>query len=491
MGYFDVNGISIPVESLVVSDASKGSRGFGETGRRWRSEVGPTRIGVALTTPLLPEEEAYPTASLLSGEGEVWSDSDFGSKGTKSITALAAHDGSSHKFGTHYFDVTTAPDDFVNITNVDGLFLDDGWTVMMWYDDGGGYDHYGLCGDGLKFENGVINAGATLPFSVDSAGVLSLDSNGNYDDIVVLPFDMPEGWVTELDLTQAFPALPLLNLSGDFWDVDFSAEHVSVPTLEPSLESNPIRWRASIVLEEHPARPFILSPEDMSDVAAWYDAQDLSTLWQDSGRTTAVTADGQTVEAWDDKSGNARHATNATGTATYSAKGVNGLPAVDFPNLTTHSLVTAAFTLGTTGGLAAFMVMDLDTVGSVDYAVYHRAGGAVRVIFSIDSGTGVGPGFYDGAHKAFGAPAIAAGDEGVWSIVFEGGGNATLRKNGVALHASVAYTSFADASDVLTIGGGTAPMDGRMGELILLNREPTEPERTGLENYLRRRWRMP
>lgn len=44
----------------------------------------------------------------------------------------------------------------------------------------------------------------------------------------------------------------------------------------------------------------------------WYDPSDLSTLWQDTAGTTAVTAAGQLVARIDDKSGNGHHATQGT-----------------------------------------------------------------------------------------------------------------------------------------------------------------------------------
>jgi hypothetical protein len=48
-----------------------------------------------------------------------------------------------------------------------------------------------------------------------------------------------------------------------------------------------------------------------SEVGAWYDPSDLSTVWQDSARTTPGVVDSP-VGALDDKSGNGNHMTQAT-----------------------------------------------------------------------------------------------------------------------------------------------------------------------------------
>jgi hypothetical protein len=61
------------------------------------------------------------------------------------------------------------------------------------------------------------------------------------------------------------------------------------------------------------------SPSDLANLWGWYDSSVLSSLWQDDGRTTAVTSDGDPVGAWDDLSGNGRHAlqSSAGGKPTY------------------------------------------------------------------------------------------------------------------------------------------------------------------------------
>jgi hypothetical protein len=57
------------------------------------------------------------------------------------------------------------------------------------------------------------------------------------------------------------------------------------------------------------------SPADLTSLVAWYDPSDLTTLFQDSAGTTPVTAAGQPVGLILDKSGNGRHASQATSTA--------------------------------------------------------------------------------------------------------------------------------------------------------------------------------
>lgn len=63
---------------------------------------------------------------------------------------------------------------------------------------------------------------------------------------------------------------------------------------------------------------------------AWFDPSDLSTLWQDSARTTPVTDYGDPVGAMDDKSGNGNHATQATSTARPTLRQDGALYYLDF-----------------------------------------------------------------------------------------------------------------------------------------------------------------
>ncbi len=78
---------------------------------------------------------------------------------------------------------------------------------------------------------------------------------------------------------------------------------------------------------------------------AWWDPSDLTTLWQDTGRTTAVTADGQTVGCMDDKTGNGRHLKFVISTPVYKTSG--GLHWLEFNGSSQY--------LETTQGMDAFV----------------------------------------------------------------------------------------------------------------------------------------
>ena len=78
---------------------------------------------------------------------------------------------------------------------------------------------------------------------------------------------------------------------------------------------------------------------------AWWDPSDLTTLWQDTGRTTAVTADGQTVWCIDDKTGNGRHLKLVSSGPVYKTSG--GLHWLEFNGSSQY--------LETTQGMDAFV----------------------------------------------------------------------------------------------------------------------------------------
>ena len=80
----------------------------------------------------------------------------------------------------------------------------------------------------------------------------------------------------------------------------------------------------------------------------WTPAQLTTSLWLDAADSSTITEASGAISAWNDKSGNARHATQATGALkpAYQSNIQNGLPAV-YESGTTWLAQSAAFTIRT------------------------------------------------------------------------------------------------------------------------------------------------
>jgi lysophospholipase L1-like esterase len=126
------------------------------------------------------------------------------------------------------------------------------------------------------------------------------------------------------------------------------------------------------------------------DQGAWYDPNDLSTLFQDTAGAVPVTAAGQTVKRVNDKSGRGNHATNATGWLLLSDGPLYYLQMDGATTFTTSAFAWGSDKLtlwaGTTGSGAATTV-SFGTVGTqtgtFDFGYYE--GGAL--LYHRGSGT--------------------------------------------------------------------------------------------------------
>ena len=249
-------------------------------------------------------------------------------------------------------------------------------------------------------------------------------------------------------------------------------------------------------------------PSAYTGLALWFDAADLTTLFQDKAGTTAVTANGQVVRCWKDKSGNSRDArggdtiyTVGTG-PTYSSNGFNGgYPGLLFGGTSNTILMTAALvpsTALTTGGS-----------NSTIFAVYNRSGTAGNSgVFGLQSTDDTfvlrdpwafaGSSILDLGGATGATPArVAVTNAVVGPLVmsaYRSGAGTYLYQSTLPLGSNVSSTGTVSAtSQGFCIGGGTVltpvTFSSYISELIIYNTALTDTQRQSIESYLAYKWK--
>ena len=245
-------------------------------------------------------------------------------------------------------------------------------------------------------------------------------------------------------------------------------------------------------------------PSAYTGLALWFDAADLTTLFQNTAGTTAVTANGQFVQCWKDKSGNSRHATLYTGTTgpTYSSNGFNGgYAGLLFNGANTSILMTAALfpsTALTTGGS-----------NSTIFAVYNRSGTPVNSgVYGLqttdntfvlrDPWASAGTSILDLGGATSTTPArVAVTNAVVGPVVtsaYRSGAGTYLYQNTLPLGSNLSSTGTVSAtSQGFCIGGaavgGPITFTSYISELIIYNTALTDAQRQGVESYLAYKWK--
>lgn len=231
----------------------------------------------------------------------------------------------------------------------------------------------------------------------------------------------------------------------------------------------------------------------------WRPNQLALSLWLDAEDTASITLNGSTVSQWSDKSGNGRHATQATAAAQpgYGATALSGKPSINWSGANNIFLDTANWSLAPDRKYSSFAVASSPTWGGgsrfgriwVSRSGYPQgylgqgelAGSALTIggsILTTCAVTGV-----SGANvlsTSFGTAGLAAN---VIDIAVNAGTPTTLSGNTGAL-GTLGVRIGAD----LTVTNGGNTWDGQIGEVVIISGDLTSADRQRMEGYLAWKW---
>lgn len=231
-------------------------------------------------------------------------------------------------------------------------------------------------------------------------------------------------------------------------------------------------------------------PTDIAGLVAWYDFSDVTKLWQDTGRTSAISADGQSIKGVTDKAA-ANHLSQASAAPVYKANIKNGLSIARFTAASSHQLLTGTSPTvpNGTAPFTAFFVAS--RASSADMRVVGRA-----------SGSGGWAGGALGGATTARVTTLTVKDYdfvGGWTLstfhvqefVLDSSQDVTWRKNGTSL-GTAAHTAFAadPGTAAATVGSrnGADFWDGDIAEVLVYNVDIGTTASSQVRSFLGTKW---
>jgi len=225
----------------------------------------------------------------------------------------------------------------------------------------------------------------------------------------------------------------------------------------------------------------------------WTPASVSTAFWFDADNAASITASGGLVSQWNDLSGNARHATQATGglkfTDTASVQnGKHGLLSV---NSAGSNMKTAGFTVSQPFMIfAAFKIVTVATGSGYPFLCdcSTTAAGSRPLVFTCRGDNSSRPALYAGADLFATSGLLVLGTPYYFTCVFNGA-SSVMRENGVAISATATAGSSGITGLIISANNGTNTdsLNGYYLELFCIS-GTSGTDITNAETYLAAKW---
>lgn len=230
------------------------------------------------------------------------------------------------------------------------------------------------------------------------------------------------------------------------------------------------------------------NPAKLSNLAIWLRAKDLSTLFQNSGGTTPVTANGDPVGFWGDKSLSNLDFIQATIglRPIYRSAGINSRPSVEGDGIGMFLSTTPSF--GASDWTCSVVIKPTNTVAILESVFGCRDAELAFFPKSIESITTAQLGYvYPGGVQEPGNVASTTAAQ-VLTWVLSAGAGGSIYRNAVLVGSGGSYdaTSLNAATGVFSAAHAAYGFfTGQIGEIVLYDRALSGGELTTLINYMK------
>jgi hypothetical protein len=244
------------------------------------------------------------------------------------------------------------------------------------------------------------------------------------------------------------------------------------------------------------------NPASVTGLQLWLDASDANTLYDATTGGSLVAVNGA-IARWEDKSGNARHATQATigSRPTRTSSGGYGLVTFDGAN-DKMQLPNTAFPGVGSGGFEIFMVVRPGSGGGTLYSAQDNADGNSTIFSASLNGSLLASNALrladnTGNITSYNVSANSVATQGANSLITSrrSSNTFTITRNGSNAGTSTRSGSFNAVSNPIGLGAyiddGSEYQSGYTGsmcEIISYNATLTSGDRAAVESYLISKW---